>query len=152
MKKNHKNKEYLKNEDDLRIKDNLNNEGDQKKGRQTQKLALLLPPNLFCSPPLPLKNNLKICLMTSHLDRQTTTDVKPDMIPGFQTRNGIPHDKYIIRNIAHAHTNRKDDPFMQRRLIIDEAHMALDIDIFRFAVFLNSQLLCCFKKMATRWQ
>ena len=36
--------------------------------------------------------------------------------------------------IAHAHTNRKDDIFMQRRLYIDEAHTAMDI--FRFAVSL----------------
>ena len=34
--------------------------------------------------------------------------------------------------MAHARTNRKDDILMQRRLYIDEAHMALDI--FRFAV------------------
>ena len=39
----------------------------------------------------------------------------------------MPHDKYNIRGIAHAHTNRKDK--------IDKAHTALDI--FRFAVFLN---------------
>ena len=55
------------------------------------------------------------------------------MITGVETGNGIPHDKYNIRGIAHARTNRKDDIFMQRRLYIDEAHMALDI--FRFAVF-----------------
>ena len=65
--------------------------------------------------------------MTSHLDSQTTTDVKPEMIPGVQTGNGIPHDKYNIRGIAHARTNRKDDIFMQRRLYIDEAHTALNI-------------------------
>ena len=72
--------------------------------------------------------------MTSHLDSQTTTDVKPEMIPGVQTGNGIPHDKYNICGIAHARTNRKDDIFIQRRLYIDEAHTALDI--FCFAVFL----------------
>ena len=38
------------------------------------------------------------------------------MLSGFQTRNGIPHDRYNIRSIAHARTNRKDDIFMQRRL------------------------------------
>ena len=65
--------------------------------------------------------------MTSYLDSQTTTDVKPEMIPGVQTGNGIPHDKYNIRGIAHARTNRKDDIFMQRRLYIDEAHTALNI-------------------------
>ena len=65
--------------------------------------------------------------MTSHLDSHTTTDVKPDMLSGVQTGNGIPHDRYNIRGIVHAHTNRKDDIF------IDEAHTALDI--FHFVVF-----------------
>ena len=69
--------------------------------------------------------------MTSHLDSHTTTDVKPEMIPGVLTGNGIPHDKYNIRGIAHVRTNSKDDIFMQRRLLIDIAHTALDI--FRFA-------------------
>ena len=32
--------------------------------------------------PLPLKNYLKFLLMTSHRDSHTTTDVKPEMIPG----------------------------------------------------------------------
>ena len=36
--------------------------------------------------------------MTSHLDSRTTTDVKLDMLSGVQTRNGIPHDRYNIRN------------------------------------------------------
>ena len=44
-----------------------------------------------------------------------TTDVKPDMLSGVQTGNGIPHDRYNIRGIAHGCTNRKDDIFMQRR-------------------------------------
>ena len=52
----------------------------------------------------------------SHLDSHTTTDVKPDMLLGVQTGNGIPDDKYDIRGIAHAPTNRKDDIFTQRRL------------------------------------
>ena len=72
--------------------------------------------------------------MTSHRDSHTITDVKPEMIPGVQTGNGIPHDKYNIRGIAHARTNRKDDMFMQRRLYIDELHTTLDI--FCFVVFL----------------
>ena len=55
-------------------------------------------------------------MMTSHLDSHMTTDVKPDMLSGVQTGNGIPHDRCNIRGIAHAHTNRKDDIFMQRRL------------------------------------
>ena len=54
--------------------------------------------------------------MTSHLDSHMTTDVRPDMLSGVQTGNGIPHDRCNIRGIAHARTNRKDDIFMQRRL------------------------------------
>ena len=39
------------------------------------------------------------------------------MSSGVQTGNGTWHDKYNIRCIAHPHTNRKDDIFMQRRLV-----------------------------------
>ena len=77
--------------------------------------------------------------MTSHRDSHTITDVKLEIIPGVQTGNGIPHDKYNICGIAHTHTNRKDDIFMQRRMYIDEAHTAQDI--FCFAVFLLLLLL-----------
>ena len=45
-----------------------------------------------------------------------TTDVKLDMLSGVETGNGIPHDRYDIRGIAHARTNRKHDIFMQRGL------------------------------------
>ena len=55
--------------------------------------------------------------MTSHLNSHGTTDIKPEMLSGVQTGNGTPHDKYVIRGIAHARTNRKDDIFMQRRLV-----------------------------------
>ena len=55
--------------------------------------------------------------MTSHLKSHRTTDIKPEMLSGVQTGNGTPHDKYNIRGIAHARTNRKDDIFMQRRLV-----------------------------------
>ena len=58
---------------------------------------------------------------------QLQTDVKPEMIPGVYTGNGIPYYKYDVRGIGHAHTNRKDDIFMQRRLYIDDAHMVLNI-------------------------
>ena len=51
--------------------------------------------------------------MTSHLDSHMTTGVKPDMLPGVQTGNGIPFDRYNIRGIAHVRTNRKDDFFMK---------------------------------------
>ena len=54
--------------------------------------------------------------MTSHLDSPTTTDVRPEMIPGVQTGNGNPHDRYNIRGITHASTNRTDNIFMQRPL------------------------------------
>ena len=55
--------------------------------------------------------------MTSHLYSHKTTDVKPEMLSGVQTGNGTPHDKYIIRGIAHVRTKRKDNFFMQRRLV-----------------------------------
>ena len=77
--------------------------------------------------------------MTSHLDSHTLTDVNPEMIPGVLTRNGIPHDKYNVRDIALAHTNRKDDIFIQRRLYIEEAHMALDIFSFAVSFFICTQ-------------
>ena len=80
--------------------------------------------------------------MISHLDSNTlTTDINPDILSGVQS-----HDRYNICGIAHAHTKRKDDIFMQRwlgqiftfgvearELYIDKAHTVLDI--FRFAVF-----------------
>ena len=56
-------------------------------------------------------------LMTCHLDSHRRTDIKPEMLSGVQTGNGTPHDKYNIRGIAHSRTNRKDDIFMQRRLV-----------------------------------
>ena len=59
------------------------------------------------------------------------------MLPGVQTGNGIPHDKYDVGAIAHVCTNRKDNIFMKRQLNIDEAHTALDI--FRFAVFFSTE-------------
>ena len=71
--------------------------------------------------------------MTFHLNNHRTTDIKPEMLSGVQNGNGTPHDKYNVRDIAHARTNRKERIFMQRRLDIDEVHAALDI--FRFAVF-----------------
>ena len=55
--------------------------------------------------------------MTSHLDSHITTDVKPDMLSGVQTGNGIPHEIYNIRGIAHVCPSRKDNIFMQRRLV-----------------------------------
>ena len=61
---------------------------------------------------LPIKRILPdFFFMTSHHDSHTTTDVKPEIIPGVQSGNGIPHDKYNIRGIVHARTNRKDDIF-----------------------------------------
>ena len=55
--------------------------------------------------------------MTSHLDSHVTVDIKPEMLSGVQNRNRAPHDKYKIRGIAHARANRKEDIFMQRRLM-----------------------------------
>ena len=55
--------------------------------------------------------------MTSPLDSHGTTDIKPEMLSGVQTGNGTLHDKYDIRGIAHARTNRKDNILIQRRLV-----------------------------------
>ena len=80
--------------------------------------------------------------MTSYRDSHNTTDVKPEMIPGLYTGNGIPHDEYNLCGIVHKHTNRKDDIFMQRRLYIDEprttqgaGHIPLKISRFRSAIY-----------------
>ena len=58
---------------------------------------------------------MNFLLMTSHRDSQTTTDFKLEIELGVQTGNGIPHAN--IRGIAHTRTNRKDNIFMQRRLV-----------------------------------
>ena len=55
--------------------------------------------------------------MTSHLDSQTTTDIKPKILLGVQCQNVNPHDKHNICGTGHAGTNRKDDIFMQRGLV-----------------------------------
>ena len=77
--------------------------------------------------------------MTFPPDSHTTTDVKPEMLSGIQTGNGIPHDKHDIRGIVHACANRKKDIVMQRRLYIEEARTALDIPLeisrFRSAIY-----------------
>ena len=68
---------------------------------------------IVLTPP-PLKKLPEILLMTSHLEGHMTSDVKPDMLSGVQTGNGIPHDRCNIRGIAHARTEEttfscKDD-------------------------------------------
>ena len=65
------------------------------------------------------KYYLQFFLMTSPLDSHRTTDIKPEMLSGVQTGNGTPHCKYNMRGIAHIRTKRKDDIFMQRRLLIE---------------------------------
>ena len=82
----------LINEHDLKNEHNLKNEGDLKNWPS---------PKSYFAPPPPLKKLPEIFLMTSHLDSHMTTDVKPDMLSGVQTGNGIPHDRYNIRGIAH---------------------------------------------------
>ena len=77
--------------------------------------------------------------MTSHLKSHGTTDIKPEMLSGAQTGNGNPHDKYNIRGIAHASTNRKNDIFMQRPLYIEKLHTVLDI--FCFVEFLIIEVI-----------
>ena len=92
--------------------------------KTTSKISL---PSIFFAPSPPFKRLPEIFLMTFQLDSHNTTDVRPEMIPGIKTGNGIPHDKYNIRGIAHVRTNRKDDIFWQRQLYIDKSYMVLDI-------------------------
>ena len=87
----------------------------------------------------------EIFLMTSHLNSHRTTDIKPEMLSGVQNGNGTPHDRYDICGITHAHTNRKDNIFMQRQLMQTFTHVLecgqgtctltnhTALDIFRFA-------------------
>ena len=101
-----------------------------------KKTKKIYPPlQFFFAPSPPLKNYQRFLSMTSRGDSHTTTDVKPEIIPGVQTGNGIPHDKYYICSIAHARTNRKDGTLMQRQLYIGEAHTALDIPLFILLLF-----------------
>ena len=44
--------------------------------------------------------------MTYHRDSHTTTDVKPEMIPGLKTGNGIPHNRYTALPM-HAQTKKQ---------------------------------------------
>ena len=60
---------------------------------------------------------LHFFLITFHLDSHRTTVIKPEMLSGVQTRNGYPNGKYNVRDLPHAHTNRKDNIFMQRQLV-----------------------------------
>ena len=55
--------------------------------------------------------------MTSHLYSYGTTDIKREMLSGVQTGNWIKQDEYDICGIVHVHASRKDDIFMQRRLL-----------------------------------
>ena len=87
--------------------------------------------------------------MTSHLDSFGTTDNKPEFLSGVQTGNETAHAKYNIRGIAHAHTSRKGDIFIQRRLVQGFTYILewgqrtctlmkhTALDIFRFAAFLD---------------
>ena len=55
--------------------------------------------------------------MPFHLDSNTSTDVKQEMLSGVKTRNGIPPDKWNLRGIALVRTDRKDNIYMQIRLV-----------------------------------
>ena len=90
--------------------------------------------------------------MTFYLDDHTTTQLTLNQrcYQVYKPNMDFKHDKYNIRGIAHARTNRKGNIFMQRKeklfiyigvgardLYIDKAHMALDI--FRFAEFFGKK-------------
>ena len=84
--------------------------------KQKQPLKRKRPPKNNLPPPH-LREYYLIFLMTSHLNSHRTTDIKPELLSCAQTGNGTPPDKYNIRGNSHARTNRKDDIFMQRRLV-----------------------------------
>ena len=65
---NPKNEDEFKNEDNYKNEQDLENDDDLKR-----------------------KYYLNTFLMTSQLDSHTTNDVKPEMLSGVQTGNGIPH-------------------------------------------------------------
>ena len=84
---------WVEDEDDLNNEDNLKNEDDLKN--------CSFPPNFFAHP--------WHFFMTSHLGSHGTNDMKPEMLPGVQTGNGIQHVEYNIRGFAHVHAYRKDN-------------------------------------------
>ena len=68
------------------------------KMKMTSKMKTTLKTSKNDLPHPPLKRILpEIFLMTSHLNSQGTTDIKPEMLSGVQTGNGTPHHMiYII--------------------------------------------------------
>jgi len=70
----HKNKEDLKNKDDLKNEEDFKKENNLKNEMDLENVD---------DPSHILEKLPKIVLMTSHRDSHTTTDVKPEMIPGF---------------------------------------------------------------------
>ena len=76
-----KNENDFKNEDNLKNEDNIKNEGDLKNEHNLKNWPS--PPKFFCPPPLPFNNYLKFFSDDFSCDSYTTTDVEPDMIPGY---------------------------------------------------------------------
>ena len=126
MKMTSKNEDNLKNEDDLKKKTTSNMKITLKmkttlKMKMTYKKktsSKMVPPFKICFCPHPLhhiKENFLIFLgpLTSTtmgqliIDQKCYQVLKPEMI----------HDKYNIRGIMHVRTYRKDNIFMQRRLL-----------------------------------
>ena len=66
-------------------------------------------------------------LMTSQVGSHGTTDIKPEMLSGVQTRNGIQHVEHHICCIAHVHAYRKDNLFMQRLQLLSVAPPLSDL-------------------------
>ena len=79
-------KNDLKNEGNFKNEDDTKNENDLKT-KMTSKKKSSLHVKEYC---------LQFSLMTSH----GTTDIKPEMLSGVQTRNGTLYNKYNIHGIA----------------------------------------------------
>ena len=71
----------------------------------------------MCNQPTKQPANKPTNQKTNQPSNQPTKQPtnQPDMLPGVQSGNEIPHDRCNICGIAHAHTNRKDDIFMERQ-------------------------------------
>ena len=84
--------------------------------RMTLKMKMTSKMKTTFKTKIPQKNNSPPHLRKYYL-KFFDDLLPPEMLSGVQTWNWTPHDKYNICGIAHARTNRKDDIFMQRRLV-----------------------------------
>ena len=105
-KDNLKSENNLKNEDDLKNKDSLKSKYDLKN-----------EDDLKIEDDLKNEDGLK-----NEKWRRPQKQRQLDTLSG-----GIPHDRYNMRGIAHARTNRKDKIFMHGSMWLAEAYSCLQV-------------------------